>query len=107
MPGIKISSYTVPTPGTTDINSKLFLPSVGFESDPKNVAQPMHICNTTVRNEFKHPSNPGRWEGETPKVTSRKRNVAQASSCPAALEGDQENGRGLLDVAKSERQLPS
>jgi len=50
----------VPAPETTDINSKLLLLSVGFESDPKNAAQPFHISNTAVRNKPKHPSNPER-----------------------------------------------
>lgn len=63
----KHSSYTVPAPETTDINSKLLLPSVGFESDPKNAAQPIRISNTAVRNEFKHPRNPERRGEKNPR----------------------------------------
>lgn len=53
----------MPAPETTDIISKLLLPSVGFESVPKYAAQPIHISNTTVRNELKHPRNPERQRG--------------------------------------------
>jgi len=55
---IKNTSGAVPAPETTDISSKLLLPSVGFESDPKYAAQPIHISNTTVSDESKHPGNP-------------------------------------------------
>lgn len=54
------NSYTVPAAETTDISSKLLLPSVGFESDPKYAAQPIHISTATVSNEFRHPRNPER-----------------------------------------------